>query len=49
MTHDPGNNFAIGDTSVTYTAVDDAGNTALCTFIVSIVGKECYMLQLEIS
>ena len=39
-THDPGDNFGIGDTIVQYAAVDAAGNTAMCTFTVTVVGKE---------
>ncbi|XP_038052340.1 uncharacterized protein LOC119725047 [Patiria miniata] len=33
---DPGSRFSIGDTPVTYTAVDPFGNTAVCTFTVSV-------------
>jgi len=35
-THEPGDYFPIGSTDVTYTATDDSGNTANCTFKVKI-------------
>lgn len=38
-THDPGDEFGIGDTVVTYTAVDISGNSATCSFTVTIQGK----------
>ncbi|MCG9911082.1 MAG: HYR domain-containing protein [Flavobacteriales bacterium] len=34
--HLPGTTFPIGTTTVTYTAVDPAGNTAICTFNVTV-------------
>ena len=37
--HNPGDLFSIGDTSVTYTSVDPSGNTEIKTFTVSIYGK----------
>ena len=36
-THNPGDTFPIGDTPVTYTARDEAGNTAQSSFTVSII------------
>ena len=36
-THNPGDTFPIGDTPVTYTARDDAGNTAQVSFMVFII------------
>lgn len=38
--HSPGANFPIGTTTVTYTATDAAGNTAICTFNVVISDVE---------
>ncbi|MDT8401059.1 MAG: gliding motility-associated C-terminal domain-containing protein [Bacteroidales bacterium] len=38
--HAPGTVFAIGTTSVTYTAVDDCGNTATCSFNVNVIDDE---------
>jgi len=35
-THDSGDIFALGDTPVTYTATDGAGNSSNCTFIVTV-------------
>ncbi|XP_033625617.1 hyalin-like isoform X1 [Asterias rubens] len=34
--HEPGTNFAEGNTSVLYTFIDDAGNQANCTFVVVV-------------
>ena len=34
--HNPGDKFAIGTTTVTYTAIDEAGNTSSCSFDVTI-------------
>ena len=36
-THNPGDTFPIGDTPVTYTARDEAGNTGQISFTVSII------------
>lgn len=36
-THVPGSNFPLGTTQVTYTAIDDSGNTATCSFDVVVV------------
>src|SRR5205814_386645 len=38
--HNPGATFAVGTTTVTYTAMDSAGNTATCSFTVSIVDHD---------
>ncbi len=35
-THLPGDQFGVGETTVTYTATDDAGNTATCSFVVTV-------------
>lgn len=35
-THNPGDSFPLGDTTVTYTAVDAAGNMVTCIFNVSV-------------
>ncbi len=35
-THQPGDEFPIGDTDVIYTATDQAGNSATCTFTITI-------------
>jgi hypothetical protein len=35
-THAPGSEFSAGTTTVTYTATDDAGNTATCSFTVTV-------------
>lgn len=37
--HSPGSNFALGTTVVTYTAVDAAGNTATCSFSVTVTDQ----------
>nr|XP_006815998.1 PREDICTED: A disintegrin and metalloproteinase with thrombospondin motifs 9-like [Saccoglossus kowalevskii] len=34
--HEPGSNFKIGATTVVYSAVDQAGNTAECSFVVRV-------------
>ena len=41
--HEPGTNFLIGETPVTYTAVDLAGNINTQTCIVVIIGE--YLLS----
>ena len=43
-THNSGENFTIGNNTVTYTATDDAGNTETCTFFVIVSGKCLIML-----
>ncbi|WP_242095162.1 HYR domain-containing protein [Aestuariivivens sediminicola] len=35
-THDPGDSFNVGTTTVTYTATDPAGNTDTCSFTVTV-------------
>jgi len=35
-THIPGSEFSAGTTTVTYTATDNAGNTAVCSFTVTV-------------
>ena len=37
--YSPGDSFAIGATTVTYTATDASGLTATCSFAVTVVGK----------
>ena len=37
--HNPGDAFPVGSTSVTYTATDAAGNTATCSFVIVVAGK----------
>jgi|GEM_PF-6422503 len=39
-THNPGDTFDLGETTVTYTAEDNEGNTSVCTFIVTVEDKE---------
>ncbi|MBX7240958.1 MAG: HYR domain-containing protein [Bacteroidia bacterium] len=39
-THNPGDFFALGSTTVTYTATDASGNTATCSFSVTISDNE---------
>eukprot|EP00048_Salpingoeca_helianthica_P005614 m.89588 g.89588 ORF g.89588 m.89588 type:complete len:1841 (-) comp13665_c1_seq2:33-5555(-) len=39
-THNSGDSFHIGATSVTYTARDDAGNENKCTFVVTVIDDE---------
>ena len=36
-THEPGDEFSIGSTEVVYTAIDLAGNLAMCTFAVEVM------------
>ena len=38
-THNPGDSFPIGTTTVTYTSTDAAGNTATCSFAIVVTGK----------
>ena len=35
-THNPGDSFPVGSTTVTYTSTDAAGNEATCTFDIMI-------------
>ena len=37
--HEPGDSFSIGDTTVTYTAVDPYSNKAIKSFTVTVRGK----------
>ena len=37
--YSPRDSFAIGTTTVTYTATDASGNTATCSFNVTVVGE----------
>ncbi|XP_030830190.1 uncharacterized protein LOC588928 isoform X5 [Strongylocentrotus purpuratus] len=39
-THVPGAMYYIGDTTVTFTAVDDSGNIAMCIFVITILDME---------
>lgn len=39
-THNPGNTFALGTTTVTYTAEDTTGNTSTCSFTVTVQDNE---------
>ena len=39
-THNPGDFFQVGSTSVTYTALDAAGNQSTCTFNVTVNDNE---------
>ena len=43
-THNPGDIFPVGTTTVTYTATDAAGNTATCSFDVTVVDAEAPVL-----
>jgi|GEM_PF-3027024 len=38
--HLPGDFFPVGDTTVTYTATDTSGNTAVCNFVVTVLDTE---------
>ena len=42
--HEPGTNFSEGNTTVSYIAIDDAGNQATCTFIVVVSFGNCGLL-----
>ena len=37
--HNPGDTFGLGTTTVMYTAVDDAGNEVTDSFMVTVIGK----------
>ena len=39
-THSPGDEFTIGDTTVTYTFTDSGMNSADCSFNVTVNGKD---------
>ena len=45
-TRAPGSFFVVGSTDVTYVFVDGSGNTATCTFAVSVVEGKLKMLRL---
>jgi len=38
--HNSGDNFAVGTTTVTYSATDDSGNTSTCSFDINVVLDE---------
>ena len=40
-THDNGSTFPEGETTVTYTATDDNGNSSTCSFIITVKTEEC--------
>ncbi|XP_022088734.1 LOW QUALITY PROTEIN: uncharacterized protein LOC110978223 [Acanthaster planci] len=44
-THSPGDVFPLGNSTVTYTVSDEAGNTANCSFIVSVEDDEAPMFS----
>ena len=46
-THDPGDTFDIGITTVTYTATDQSLNNVTCSFVVLVLGKTCPPEQIE--
>src|SRR5205085_2795365 len=39
-THTPGASFGVGVTAVTYTATDSVGNTATCSFNVTVLDNQ---------
>ncbi|XP_038051960.1 uncharacterized protein LOC119724809 isoform X2 [Patiria miniata] len=39
-THNPGDVFDLGNSTVTYTATDTSGNTAICSFVVTVEDVE---------
>ena len=42
-THNPGDSFPVGTTTVTYTSTDGSGNTVTCTFSVDVNGELLYL------
>lgn len=44
-THNPGDSFPKGKTTVTYTAQDEAGNTSTCSFEVEVTGNNTPIVQ----
>lgn len=48
-THGPGDNFPVGETTVTYTATDGAGNMETCEFIVTVVEEDTGILTIRAS
>ena len=52
QTHQPGSPFPIGITTVTYTSTDPIGNTATCSFDVTVKGRSidsCFMMTLQMN
>lgn len=43
--HQPGTSFPIGETMVTYTATDPSGNTAICSFRVTVNNTQLPVLE----
>lgn len=43
--HTPGSIFALGTSTVTYTATDDCGNTATCSFNISVIDDEAPVIN----
>ncbi|OWY21861.1 hypothetical protein B6N25_08390 [Sphingobacteriales bacterium TSM_CSS] len=39
-THQPGDIFPLGNTTVVYTATDGAGNTTTCSFVITVIDEE---------
>ena len=39
--HQPLQEFPIGETGVVVNATDEAGNVAKCSFVIVVVGKSC--------
>ena len=39
VSHAPGSMFGLGSTQVTYTFTDGAGNSATCTFMITVTSK----------
>ena len=37
--HNPGDYFPLGNTTVNYTSTDTAGNIEMCTFLITVAGK----------
>lgn len=46
-THNPGDFFSIGTTTVTYTATDNAGNNSYCSFDITITDDELPVLSCQ--
>ena len=44
-THNPGDNFPVGTTTVTYTVTDNSGNVSICTFDVIVTDNEAPMVN----
>ncbi len=41
QSHNPGDSFSLGSTTVTYTATDDSGNSDRCSFSVNVTVESC--------